>query len=175
MAMHIPLPHTLHDVRLPATCVRPCKIPQTLMKSIDVECGDIRVTTRERQRDRERDREREREGEREEREREGEREERGRKRGRRERETATQNRKKGQSIKQTNQKFTQTSITTQSRIKINKIITTEHNETWPPTQPQARGTHTHTHTNTHYDYTKNTVNNLQCVTRPHTHNHILNL
>ena len=64
MAMHIPLPHTLHDVRLPATCVRPCKIPQTLMKSIDVECGDIRVTTRERQRDRERDRETERETER---------------------------------------------------------------------------------------------------------------
>ncbi len=81
------------------------------MKSIDVECGDIRVATRGREGEEEREDE--------------------------ERATASQNRKKGQSIKQTDQKFTQTSITTQSRIKINKIITTEHNETWPPTQPQG--------------------------------------
>lgn len=43
-----------------------------------------------------------------------------------------------QNIKETNQKFTQASITTQSRIEINKIIKTQHNETRPPIQ--ATGT-----------------------------------
>ncbi len=129
--IHIPLPHTPHDVWLPAACVWPCEIPQTLMKSIDVECGDIRVATRVGEGGREKKR--------------------GRKGQRHdeERETASKNRKKGKSIKQTNQKFTQTSITTQSRIKINKIITTEHKEIWTPTQAHSkRGTHTHTHAHT---------------------------
>lgn len=93
---HFPTFHI--NVWLPAACARPCKIPQTLMKSIDVECGDIRVEKR--QRDREK-----------------------RMKGQRENEvseTASQNRKNGQCRNQSHQKFTQTSITTQSRVKINK-------------------------------------------------------
>jgi len=123
--IHIPLPQIPHQVWLSAACVRPCEIPQTLMKSIDVECGDIKSSN-------------------------GGREEQGVKR------IASQNRKKGPNIKQTNQKFTQTSITAQSWIKINKIITTEYNEGWPPTQPRG-----HKYVLSDFVLVTNTVNNLK--------------